>query len=76
MDTGFHRTFTRQLLAIFLHAALVLVLVSEIFRDRTDRSLVVLALVKDSIMVEYANGEVARVTDRQWTDLIPTPAKF
>jgi hypothetical protein len=50
--------------------------VGGIYRDKSGSSLVVLNVVGDKILLEYANGTVASVNARNWQQILPQNAPF
>ena len=54
----------------------ILPIAGQVYRDRFDRSLLVLSLHTGDVLVEYANGQVLRIDNEQWEVLNPAPAPF
>jgi hypothetical protein len=50
--------------------------VGAIYRDRSGESLVVLNIIRNEALLEYANGCVRAVDARDWQLLYPQPAAF
>lgn len=50
--------------------------VGEIYRDRSNRSLVVLTLIGNDALVEYADGTLTRFNAHEWRMLKPQPHRF
>ena len=46
-------------------------IVGGIYRDKSGSSLVVLSIVGGKVLLEYANGTVTSVDDRNWQQLHP-----
>jgi hypothetical protein len=51
-------------------------IVGQVYRDRFNRSLLVLSQYSNDVMVEYADGEVLRITHQKWKTLSPCTAVF
>ena len=50
--------------------------VGGIYRDKSGSSLMVVNLVGDKVLLEYANGTVIRVDTRNWQQLGPQTAIY
>ncbi len=47
-----------------------------IYRDKSDRSFVVLAINRDVAIAEYADGDFARIALKDWADMAPHKAEY
>jgi hypothetical protein len=50
--------------------------VGGIYRDKSGSSLVVLSIIGGKVLMEYANGTVARVNTRNWQRIRPQSAVY
>jgi hypothetical protein len=50
--------------------------VGSIYHDKSDSSFVVLEIVGDKILLEYASGTVTRVDAKSWQQLQPQVAVY
>ena len=50
--------------------------VGGIYRDKSGRSLVVVNVVGDRVLLEYANGTIASVDASNWQELHPQTAVY
>jgi hypothetical protein len=50
--------------------------VGGIYRDKSGSSLVVLNVIGDTILLEYANGTVASVNARNWQQILAQKAAY
>jgi len=50
--------------------------VGSIYRDKSGSSLVVLGIVRDKVLLEYANGTVTSINIRNWPRIRPQNAVY
>jgi hypothetical protein len=50
--------------------------VGGIYRDKSGSSLLVLSIIGGKVLMEYANGTVARVNTRNWQRIRPQSAVY
>lgn len=50
--------------------------IGEIYRDRSNRSLIVLSIIERDALVEYADGTLMRIDLETWGVLRPRPHRF
>ena len=50
--------------------------VGRIYHDKSGRSLVVLSIVDDTVLLEYASGSVSTINVEKWQQLQPQIAVY